>query len=382
MRMQRVAVIDTSGQALFRHRGPVLAGLARHAASVIALAPNDYAYAGMTSEEMATGFRLAGATFLPVAFDRLGTNPLKDAATLASLVGILVRQAPELVLSFTVKGTILGSIAAATARVPRRFAVLPGLGYVFGEHARRRRLLRWSAHSALRVSLRLNQRVFVQNPDHVQLLADQGFTSRAGQCVFVPGAGVDPLSFTYVPPPPGPPTFLFMSRLYTEKGICDFVDAARIVRRRSPNAQFQILGALDDSPGCVSKEEVRRWTDEGCVRYLGHASDVRPYLAQCTVFVLPSYYNEGLPSSIVEAMLTGRPVITTDWPGCREPVQEGVNGLLVRPRDPSELARAMEFFLDSPQAVHEMGRIGRRLAVERFTSTAVVDSMLKAMDLQ
>lgn len=382
MRLECAAVIDTSGQALFRHRGPVLAGLARSARKVLALAPPDHAYAGMSLQELREGFESVGATFWPIAFDRLGTNPLKDLRTFASIVRALSTNSVEFVLSFTPKGTILGSSAAAALRVPRVYTVLPGLGYLFGDQAGQRPLLVRVAHTALRQALRLNKGVFVQNPDHARLLVSNGFVARPELCFCVAGAGVDPVAFGYSTPRPGPPRFLFMSRLYAEKGVRDFADAARLVLGRHPRARFQILGALDDRPCCLRREELQSWTRQGVIEYLGHTADVRPYLASCSVLVLPSYYQEGIPSCIVEAMMTGRPVITTDWPGCREPVIPNVTGMLVPPRDPHSLAAAMCHYIERPRDVLSMGVAARALATEKFSTSVVVGQMLTAMGVE
>ena len=382
-KLRCAVIVDTSGQALLRHRVGIATALKKdHAAQVVALAPFDFAFASMSPGEVLEGFAQADITLQETSFDRRGTNPIHDAVTFMRLVRAMVTLRPELCLAFTPKGIILASFAALLTGVPNRYGVLAGLGYLFGTEIRNRPVLRLVSHFVLKQALRRNTKIIVQNPDHVQFLVDNGFVVDSSHCVAVPGAGVNTAYFAYAEPVVNPVTFLFMSRMYREKGVVDFVMAAELVKAKFPGAVFQLLGHLDGTPDCVTGTEVAAWERGGVVSYRGCASDVRPYLRECSVLVLPSYYQEGLPTAILEAMSTGRAVITTDWPGCREPVTQGVNGLLVPPHDPQSLAKAMEYFLENPQIIATMGRAGRHLAESKFSQEIVVRDMLCAMNLE
>ena len=174
---------------------------------------------------------------------------------------------------------------------------------------------------------------------------------------------------------------LIVARLLREKGAREFVEAAGLLRPRHPQTRFQILGPQDPGPLAIPRDEIDRWVAEGTVEYLGETADVRPYLAASTVFVLPSYYREGLPRSILEALATGRAVITTDLPGCRDAIVEGENGLLVPPRDPAALAAAMQRFIDDPNLARTMGKRSLEFARQRFDVEAVNRLLLTEMDL-
>ena len=199
----------------------------------------------------------------------------------------------------------------------------------------------------------------------------------------VPGSGVDVRHFAQAPLPDGPFTFLMMGRLMRDKGVGEYVEAARIIRARRPDVRFLLLTRPEtENPTGYTTQDLRQWRDEGLIDFLPETRDVRPFLASAHAFVLPSYYREGLPRTILEAMATGRAVITTDMPGCREPISPGVNGLLVQPRDPRALATAMDRLLADPMLVRDMGEAARRTAVETYDVDKVNDMLVDAMRLR
>ncbi|MDX1541447.1 MAG: glycosyltransferase, partial [Geminicoccaceae bacterium] len=204
---------------------------------------------------------------------------------------------------------------------------------------------------------------------------------RAEQSVLINGSGVDLRQFSPAPFP-ATPTFLLIARFLVEKGVRDFVEAARLVRSRHPNVRFVLVGGPDEAnPSSIGRAELQGWLDEGIVENPGWLDDVRPAIAASSVYVLPSYYREGTPRTILEALAMGRPVVTTDAPGCRETVRHGVNGWLVPPRDPKALAAALLTFLDDPEPVARMGAESLALAREKYDVDKVNDVMLAAMDL-
>ena len=220
-------------------------------------------------------------------------------------------------------------------------------------------------------------KVFFQNADDVTEVTKAGLISR-DKVVLLSGSGVDLDRLTPQPAVETPPTFLLMARLLKEKGIVEFVQAARVLRRDHPQARFLLLGGVDTNPGGLAEADVVAWRSEGVIEWLGHVADVRPWIAAASVFVLPSY-REGKPRSTQEAMAMARPVVTTDAPGCRDTVEEGVNGFMVPVRDPEALAEAMRRFIEQPELIGRMGAESRRLAEERFNVHQINSVILKTL---
>jgi glycosyltransferase involved in cell wall biosynthesis len=221
--------------------------------------------------------------------------------------------------------------------------------------------------------------VIFQNPDDRDLFLARRIVE-VHQAELVNGSGVDTERFA-VAPLPATPSFLLMARLIPEKGVREYIQAARAVRARIPEARFLLAGWIEERTGAISKAEVQTWRDEGVVQYLGALEDVRPAIAQASVYVLPTYYREGVPRSVLEAMSMGRAIITTDAPGCRETVIEGVNGFLVAPGDSKALARRMEELALDSASIARMGMESRRRVEERFGVERVNADMLRIMEM-
>ena len=374
-RRRTVAVVCSYTVSLVNFRFQLLQELVRNGYDVVALGPEHHA---PTVEALAK----IGVSFVSVPMARAGLNPFEDLRTLAALWSAFRTLRPDVVLSYTMKPIIYGLIAARLAGVKERHALITGLGYTFSDHARnpRLRLIRKLVTQMYRIALRGVGRVFVYNE------ADANDV-RCGRMVdplrivAVPGSGVDFDRYVASDVPNAAPVYLLIARLLREKGIVEFVEAARSLRLSHPGARFWLLGPMDPSPGAISRTEVEQWVAEGIVDYLGETADVRPYLAKCTVFVLPSYYREGIPRSILEAMATGRPIITADISGCRDTVVDGENGFIVPARDPVALASAMRRFIEDPALAKRMGRQSLEIARERFDARAVSHQLLREMAL-
>lgn len=302
-----------------------------------------------------------------IPLQRTGQNPLADLRSMWALWQLMLRVRPHYVLGYTIKPVIYGSLAAWLARVPRRFAMVEGLGFFFTSGDRplslQRRFLKSLITGLYRVGLAAAHRVIFLNPDDRDEFVASGLLPLQ-KTFLLGGIGVDLDRWPMMPPVTDPVMFLLVARLLREKGVVQFVEAARIVLGRHPQARFVLLGSLDENPGSLTRSEIQAWQDEGVLEWYGYVP-VSPWMEQASVFVLPSY-REGVPVSTQEAMAMGRPVITTNVPGCRETVVEGVNGFLIPPRDPQTLADRMMRFLDQPGLIESMGRESRRLAEERF----------------
>lgn len=364
-RPKKIVVISNAADSLIRFRGPLLSLLVERGHQVCTLAPE---YTPGQREEL----KALGVRFDTYRIERTGQNPLSDLHTLRDLTRWLRRERPDVSLTYFIKPNIYGGLAAAFAGIRRRVAMVEGLGYLFTSTAHdpwRKKLARGAAIMLLRASLGLAHKVFFLNPDDRAEFVGRKIV-RIGKTDLLGGIGVDLDLFPVVPLPDGPPSFLMIGRLLQEKGVREFVEAARQLKMQFPDARFRLVGGLDANPGAISIEEARSFAADGAVEWLGELADVRPAIADCSIYVLPSY-REGVPRSTQEAMAMGRPVVTTDVPGCRETVVEGVNGFFAEVRDATSLAGAMRRFCEDPGLIPRMGRQSRHMAEERFNVVQV-----------
>jgi len=306
-----------------------------------------------------------GAQAIDYPMHRTGTNPIADWQTFWALRRLLRQIQPHILLPYNIKPIIYGLLAGGW--VNRRVALIEGLGYAFTQTqaSPRQRILLYLVRQMYRIALKRAHAVLFLNPDDQREFCRLSLVS-AEQAVLLGGIGVDLSEYMPAPAVLEPITFTLAARLLREKGIVEFAEAAQRINQRYPNTRFLLLGGLDTNPGALREHEVRQWADAGILEWHGHVPDVRPYFAQTSVYVLPSYYREGVPRSTQEAMAMARPVITTDAPGCRETVIDGVNGFLVPPRDVDALIAAMERFILQPELIVSMGQASRKLAEERF----------------
>lgn len=375
--IRSIAIVGNQAFSLKNFRGPLIEELVRHSIRVYALAPD---YQDNTRAEVIA----LGAEPVDFVLQRTGLHPVRDMHTMFCLMGILRRLKVDAILTYFAKPVIYGTLAAYMARVPRRFGMIEGTGYVFsdahGESKFTRRLIRKLVVLLYRGSLAHIHRLILLNPDDVRLFLGRRMVDPQ-KILLVPGIGVDLEYFSPSAVQDEPITFMLMARMLIDKGIREYVMAAREVKKTYPTARFVLLGGLDVNPRALQEQEILCWVRENIIDWAGHVSDVRPYLHQCSVFVLPSYYMEGLPRSILEAMAIGRPIITTDWIGCRETVVPGLNGYLVPIRDVGALTKAMLRFLENPGLVRTMGRASRRLAEERYDIRRINDLIITAMNM-
>lgn len=374
----RVVVLGSYTPSLLNFRGPLIGAMVAAGHEVTGCAPLE---PGSDGRAVAEGLAALGARFQPVPLQRTGLNPLADAGSVLALARLFRRLRPDVLLAYTAKPVIYGAMAARLAGVPRVFAMIEGLGYAFTEGTElRRRLLRGVLGRLYRLALGLSDAVFFLNEDDRALFRERGILGPGTPSLRIDGTGIDLGHYAAAPPPAGPPSFLMIARLVRDKGVLEYVEAARLLRRRAPEARVRLLGPLDGNLSAIGPEAVARWQDEGAVDYLGETGDVRPYLRDCSVYVLPSY-REGMPRTILEAMAVGRPVVTTTAAGCRDTVTEGGNGFLVPPRDAPALAEAMHRFVADPGLVPRLGAHSRALAERRFDVRRVNAAVLEAMGL-
>lgn len=368
-----VAIIST--EEIANHRGRLIQDIVATGSRVLAFAPY--------RDDIPQAIAAVGGDFRQVAMERAGLDPLAAARDVFALAQHLRRENVGLVLTAGTRPNLIGTLAAIRAGVDRRYAMIAGLGYAYAPgNELKRRMVRMTMSLLMRRVYRRCQAVFVQNEDDLRFVREAGWVRPNQPVIRTFGSGVDLEHFRHVPPETVPLRVLLMARLLREKGVLDFAAAARIVKIRHPDVRFQLLGRFDANPRSIGEEDVAAWQAEGIVEYLGATFDVRPYLEACNLFVLPSYYREGVPRTILEALATGRAIVTTDTSGCRDTVDEGRNGYLIPPRAPEALAAAIERFVYDPTLIRSMGRESRRLAEARFDVRAVNSRIMEAMNIE
>jgi glycosyltransferase involved in cell wall biosynthesis len=350
------------------HRLPV-AVAAREAGFAIDLAALDAGYID--------DIRAQGITYHPVAVDRTGINPLRDVRLLCQLLRLIKAIRPTLMHTVTIKPVLYGGIAARLLGVPSLVSAVSGLGLVFQGGDRRTALVRSGVQALYRLALgHKNSCAIFQNPDDCRHMVEAGLVPRE-HTVLIRSSGVDTAVFQPSPPPPGPPTVIMPARLLWPKGVGEFVEAARLLREGGLAVQMVLVGEPPvHNRASVTRSMIETWVEQGLIEWWGYRSDMAQVYAQSHIVCLPSFYGEGVPRVLIEAAASGRPIVTTDIPGCREAVEHGVNGLLVPPRAPAVLAEALGTLARDPELRAQMGRRGRARAVAEFSLDRVVAATL------
>jgi glycosyltransferase involved in cell wall biosynthesis len=370
--VSRIVVIGGLAESLTNFRGELLKKLLSAGHMVIAMAGDENP---VVIDQLAA----MRVSFEPYPMQRNGLNPAQDARTFLALRETLRRLHPDVVLAYTIKPVIWAGLALRSVPGPRFCALITGLGYGLHGGSLTRRALSFGLTRLYRAALARASVVIFQNPDDLSAFQSRGIVPR-DRCAIVDGSGVDVAHFQAQPLPEGPPVFLAIGRLLGEKGFREYSAAAALVKRRYPEAAFRLLGPPDSSPDGIPLSEVEAWQRDGRIQYLGAASDVRPFIRDCHVFVLPSYH-EGMPRSVLEAMAMARPVVTTDVPGCRETVSDGVNGYVLPARDSRALANALIALIERRDTWPDLAARSRQIAERRFDVNLVNNRMLFLMGL-
>lgn len=362
----RIVLSANSDWNIANFRSGLIRGLKEKGYAPVVIAPPDPA--------AECRMRALDVERIPVAIQRAGMNPVTDLNLFLNYRRLLKLLRPAAFLGFTIKPNVYGSLAAASLGVPA-LPNVSGLGTAF---------IRGGALEAFvtrlyRIGFRRAPVVFFQNEEDRGLFVERRIVS-AEQGRVLPGSGVDLDRFSPAPLPDGPPVFLLIGRLLRDKGVTEFVEAARMLRSTHPTARFQLLGPIDDgNRTSIGRSDIDSWVAEGVVEYLGTTDDVRPFIAAASAIVLPSY-REGLPRSLLEGAAMARPLIATDAPGCRDVVEDGVNGYLCEAKDAASLAVAMRRFAELPTAERlAMGNRARNGVQDRYSEKLVVDAYLAAI---
>lgn len=317
-----------------------------------------------------------GFHLIPISLFRRNRNPLRELSAIAELVGIYRCVRPHLVHHVAMKPILYGSLAAWVAQVPATLNAFAGLGYLFTNSERQRGGLHWLMTAALRSAIgRSGSTVLFQNEADRDELVQTGIVRRSHTRV-IAGSGIDVTAFSVKPSPQGTPLVVLPSRMLWDKGVGEFVQAARILKGKGVDARFVLVGRCDeDNPADIGWEQLSRWVGEGTIEWWGHRNDMSAVYEGATLVVLPSY-REGLPKVLLEAAACGKAIIATDVPGCRDIVQDEVNGVLVPPRDSSILAMSIANLLLDPHARETMGVRSREMAVAKWAGPKISEQVL------
>lgn len=373
----RFLILASLSGSLTGFRKPLIQALLDNGLEVHAAAPELLANSKVVNELSAMG-----VTCHDVALSRTGMNPIADVKAMFALRRLMKEIKPNYFMGYTIKPVIYGNLAAWLAGVPHRYALITGLGYTFiGGQGVKRKLVSKLAHTLYKKALSKTHKAFFQNPDDEALFRELGLLPKGTPSVVVNGSGVPVHEYPNTPAPRhAQPKFLLIARLLGDKGVREYAAAAQIVKQQYPDVEFGLVGRIDENPNSISQTEFNGWMADNVLVAHGQQPDVKPYIADCSVYVLPSY-REGMPRTVLEAMSMGRAIITTDAPGCRETVIDGVNGFLVPVKDANALAAAMLRFIEQPELITEMGKCSREIAEEKYDVHKVNEQMLKGMKL-
>lgn len=372
---KRIAIIGNSAFSLYNFRRELILDLVERNWEVLAFAPDFDA-------DWTEKIQSLGASPVSYGMSRASVSVAGDLSTCVDLYKLIKKLKPNLTLSYFMKPVIYGTIASRLAGVKNSYALVEGLGYVYQDEARaglKLRMIRFVTDILYFIAFCIARKVFFLNSEDIDYFVQRKIIAQS-KLINLGGIGVDLIKFATIKPVTQPVTFLLMARLLRQKGIIEFAEAASIVKATCPNTRFILLGATDPNPDSIKGGDIRPWVEQQVLEWPGNVSDVQPYLRQSSVYVLPSYYREGVPRSTQEAMAMGLPVITTDNVGCRDTVKDGISGFLVPIRDVNALAEAMMHFVRNPELITSMGLASRRLAEERFDVRKINERIIVTMD--
>lgn len=367
---KRIAVLSSHTPSLFWFRMDMMKEFQLRGYEVYALGNED-------EDKWKKEFSKKGIIYRKIDVERNSVNPVYDLKTLISIRRLLKEIKPDKIFTFQAKTVIYGGLAAQSLDIKEVYPLIAGIGSIFLKDDMKTRIIRSVLIAEYKMAVKKSPAIFFQNQDDVQMFKDNGIVTKQ-KISMLHGSGVNIDQFT-VRQLPKDTAFLCISRLIRDKGVYEYLQASRRIKKKYPNIRCMLVGPYDSNPSAITPEELAPFEKIG-IEYFGEQTDVQPFLEQCSVFVLPSY-REGTPKTVLEAMASGRAVITTDAPGCRETVKDGVNGILVPVKDVDALYDAMELFIQNPEYVTKMAKNGRGIVETVFDVKLVNREICKTMCL-
>jgi glycosyltransferase involved in cell wall biosynthesis len=340
-------------------------------------------FAAAPNFQDATFNTLSNLGVIPIEFQlqRTGLNPWKDLRSVLNIRDIILKNKIDLLFPYTIKPVIYGSLAGRITGTPV-ISLITGLGFTFSKSSTKARVLQKVTEILYKIALSKNRAVIFQNADDLALFKQRRILTPTQNTHIVDGSGIhlERYPFRENPKVSKKIIFVFVARLIREKGAELFMEAAQRLKSEFPKAEFHIIGNIDNSPSAISPKKLSELNEQKIITYHGFQKNVGNYLAISDVFVLPTYYREGIPRSILEALSVGMPIITTNTPGCKETVIRNENGILIEPKQLEELIKGIRFFIENPASIGPMGRRSRQLAEERFNVDIINDMILKIIN--
>jgi len=378
----KIFILGNYDDSLIRFRGHLMQDMMKRGHEVVASAPLENYRIPKELDEM-------GVTYEPLNFRRTGMNPVADLQFMHHIKKMLEKHQPDVFFGYTVKPSIYGAMAARKAGVPHIYSLVTGLGYTFNHNGMKATSARIASKWLYKHALGNCQTVFFHNLENSQFFLEQELVDK-DKIKVVSGSGVCLEGFPHTPVNPENKNFLLIARLLKDKGIREFLEAARIIHQKDQDTHFNIVGPADPNPTSFTPAQINQWSKTAGVTYHGYKHNVRPLINDASVYVLPSYH-EGTPRTVLEAMASGRPIITTDTPGCRDTipgpytyldrVKKGQNGLLIPVRDVDALVEAMQYLLNHPDTLVSMAHESRRIAEQKYDVRIINKSVLDTMNL-
>ncbi len=374
MDKKRIMILASFANSLLHFRGDFITSLIENDFEVVGAAPD-------MPEDVANKLKQLGATPVSFSLQRTGQNPFKDWKSVRELKEIIKANKIDLVFPYTIKPVIYGSMAANMIKVPV-ISLITGLGFSFSGSSRKAKIMEYITVFLYKLSIRKNKLVIFQNIDDYHLFLKKKIISKDQKYQIVDGSGVnlDRYPFRVNKKDSNKVKFILVARLIKEKGVDLFLDAASKLNKKYPDAEFHVIGAPDKSPSAIKLERLNDLQAQNIIVYHGKQDNIPDHLYRSDIFVLPSYYREGVPRSILEALSVGMPVVTTDAPGCRETVINEQNGFLIKPNDLDSLTNALEYFLQNPDRIEVMGIESRKMAETKFDVKIINNNLLNAIE--
>lgn len=367
----KIAVLSSHTQSLFWFRLDMMKEFIRLGHEVIATGPEPV-------ENWNDKFDENGIKYRQIKVERNGLNPLKDLTTLKQLINFMKKEKPDKIFTYQAKTVIYGCLAAKISGINEVYPLIAGLGSIFRGNRFKNKVLKAILKIEYKIACKVSKKVLFQNNDDKNEFIYSGLIKEE-QTFLINGSGVNLEKFKSVPLPQES-SFLFIGRLIKDKGVIEYLEACKRIKEKYPSIRCLLVGPYDNNPSALQPIELKPYIDKGVIEYYGEQSDVRPFIADCSTYVLPSYH-EGTPKTVLEAMAMGRSIITSDAPGCRETVIDGENGYLIAVKDIEGLVEKMEYLILNPNVSSAMGEKSLVVAKDKYDVNTVNQSIISIMGL-
>lgn len=367
----KIAVLSSHTSSLFWFRMDMMKDFIKHGHSVIALGPEP-------ESDWELKFRENDIEYRQLFVERNGINPFNDLKTYKQLSQFMKDEKPDKIFAYQAKTVVYGSIAAKANGIKEVYPLIAGLGSIFRGEGLKNKIIKTVMKIEYRAACKASKKVFFQNNDDKSEFINNGLILE-DKVVIINGSGVNLEKFR-PEPLPETPAFLFIGRLIKDKGVMEYLEACKRIKVEYPEVRCLLVGPYDSNPSALQPEELKPFLDQNIIEYFGEQSDVRPYIKQCSTYILPSYH-EGTPKTVLEAMAIGRPIITSDAPGCRETVTDGYNGFLVAIKDIEGLVKKMKTLIQDPGMSKLMAERSLKLAREKYDVNLINKSIMQTMEL-